>query len=661
MNIELKKLELLNFKGIKEKTIEFGRETNIFGRNETGKTTIFDSFTWLLFGKDSSNRSDFNIKTIDKNGEFIHGLEHQVIGVLDVDGKEVVLRRLLKENWVKKRGFAETVFSGNTTEYFINEEPKKEKDYKEYINSLIDENVFKLLTNPMHFNVNTSWQDRRKILLSIVGDVSDEEVINNSIKLKKLPELLNGNSIDSFKAIIASKKKKLNEQLKAIPIRIDEINRNLPVLAESVDYELLEKERANIKGELNVIESQLENQQRIAEAFIKRQSELSVKKNKLKDLELQIEKDSMRSLNEMSMKLMELGYKKDALERRIKQDAEIIAKNQDEIQRLQDEMQEYRDEYKRVFEEPFNEPDRENFVCPTCKQALPQDDIERQISGLLANYKSNKLKRLDEISNQGKWRKARVKQLQDENDRLNIAIQNNEAELIKLDEEIKATQAILNAEKNKEHNIDYHSNAEYTTLEDEIKKIEKNLLPLEQDSRVRQKREELQDRLQEINTVLSNKQVIEDSKLRIKELEDEERIFSQQIAELEGQEFLAEEFIKAKVSMLENKINNTFKYVTFKMFDVQINGGITETCQALIKGVPFADANNAAKYNAGIDVINALSKFYGTTAPVFIDNREGILELIDTDSQIINLIVSKKDKVLRIEVNESIAKFEEAV
>jgi DNA repair exonuclease SbcCD ATPase subunit len=661
MNIELKKLELLNFKGIKEKTIEFGRETNIFGRNETGKTTIFDSFTWLLFGKDSSNRSDFNIKTIDKNGEFIHGLEHQVIGVLDVDGKEVVLRRLLKENWVKKRGFAETVFSGNTTEYFINEEPKKEKDYKEYINSLIDENVFKLLTNPMHFNVNTSWQDRRKILLSIVGDVSDEEVINNSIKLKKLPELLNGNSIDSFKAIIASKKKKLNEQLKAIPIRIDEINRNLPVLAESVDYELLEKERANIKGELNVIESQLENQQRIAEAFIKRQSELSVKKNKLKDLELQIEKDSMRSLNEMSMKLMELGYKKDALERRIKQDAEIIAKNQDEIQRLQDEMQEYRDEYKRVFEEPFNEPDRENFVCPTCKQALPQDDIERQISGLLANYKSNKLKRLDEISNQGKWRKARVKQLQDENDRLNIAIQNNEAELIKLDEEIKATQAILNAEKNKEHNIDYHSNAEYTTLEDEIKKIEKNLLPLEQDSRVRQKREELQDRLQEINTVLSNKQVIEDSKLRIKELEDEERIFSQQIAELEGQEFLAEEFIKAKVSMLENKINNTFKYVTFKMFDVQINGGITETCQALIKGVPFADANNAAKYNAGIDVINALSKFYGTTAPVLIDNREGILELIDTDSQIINLIVSKKDKVLRIEVNESIAKFEEAV
>jgi exonuclease SbcC len=654
MNIELAKLELLNFKGIKEKTIEFGKETNIFGRNETGKTTIFDSFTWLLFGKDSTNRSDFNIKTLDKNGEFIHGLDHQVTGILLVDGKEVILRRLLKENWVKKRGSAEAIFSGNTTEYFINEEPKKEKDYKEYINSLIDENVFKLLTNPMHFNVNTSWQDRRKILLSIVGDVSDEEVINNSKKLKDLPGLLNGNSIDSFKAIIASKKKKLNEQLKAIPIRIDEINRNLPVLAENVDYKALEAERAAIKGELNVIESQLESQQRIADDFIKRQSELSVKKNRLKDLELQIEKNSMKSLNDMNMKLMELGYKKDTLERKNKQDAEIIAKNQDEIQKLQDEMQKYRDEYKVVFEEPFNEPDKENFVCPTCKQNLPEEDVEKQISGLLANFKSNKLKKLEEISNQGKWRKVKVEQLQDESDSLNIAIQNNEVELAKLDEEIKATQAVLNAEKNKELNVDYRSNTEYAALEDEIKKIEKNLLPVNQDGRVRQKREELQDRLQEINTVLSNKQVIEDSKSRIKELEDEERIFSQQIAELEGQEFLAEEFIKAKVSMLENKINNTFKYVTFKMFDIQINGGITETCQALIKGVPFADANNAAKYNAGIDIINALSKFYGTTAPVFIDNREGIIDLIDTDSQIINLIVSKEDNVLRVEVNEEL-------
>ena len=115
MNIELKKLELLNFKGIKELTIDFGKETSIYGENATGKTTIFDAFTWLLFGKDSANKSDFNIKILNKNGETIHGLNDQVTGTLIVGNKEVILRRALKENWVKKRGSADSIFSGNST------------------------------------------------------------------------------------------------------------------------------------------------------------------------------------------------------------------------------------------------------------------------------------------------------------------------------------------------------------------------------------------------------------------------------------------------------------------------------------------------------------------------------------------------------------------
>lgn len=649
MNIELKKLELMNFKGIKEKTIDFGKETYIFGMNETGKTTIFDSFTWLLFGKDSANRSDFNVKTLDSNGEVIHGLEHQVTGTLVAGGKEVILRRLLKENWVKKRGSADSVFSGNTTDYFINEEPKKEKDYKDFINSIIDENVFKLLTNPMHFNVNTSWQDRRKILLSIVGDISDEEVIGMASKdLSKLAELLKVNTIDSLKAIIASKKKKLNEQLKAIPIRIDEINRNLPVLADGVDYTALEKERTKIKGELAYLENQLSNQQRIAEEFIKKQSELSSKKNRLKDLEIQIEKDSMKNLNSWKMNLMQLNYNKENLEKKNESDKEVIVRNQNEINSLQAEMQVYRDDYTKVFNEPFEEPDRDNFVCPTCKQSLPVDDVERQIAGLLANYKSNKLKKLEEITNQGKWRKSKVNQLQSENDKLNNIIIENELKLMQLSKEINDTQMTINVEESKEHSVDYNSNAEYRALSEEIKSIEKNLLPLEQNSRVKENRDRLQDRLQEINTVLANKQVIEDSNARIAELKKEERTFSQQVAELEGQEFLTEEFIKAKVNLLEKRINDTFKYVTFKMFDVQVNGGLNETCQAMVNGIPYQDVNNAGKINAGLDIIEAMSKYYDTYCPVFIDNAESVNELITITGQLIRLVVTE-DKELKIE------------
>ena len=148
--------------------------------------------------------------------------------------------------------------------------------------------------------------------------------------------------------------------------------------------------------------------------------------------------------------------------------------------------------------------------------------------------------------------------------------------------------------------------------------------------------------------ILIAKETLENAQERIKELKKEERTLSQQVAELEGQEFLTEEFTRAKVSMLEEKINKVFKYVTFKMFKTQVNGGLDDCCEAMVEGgVPFADTNNAAKTSAGIDIINALNKFYDITAPIFIDNRESINRIIETDSQIINLIVSQ-DKTLKV-------------
>ncbi len=648
MNIELKKLTLTNFKGIKDLTIDFGEETNIYGDNATGKTTIFDAFMWLLFGKDSANRSDFNIKTLDKDNNIIHGLEHIVEGILTVDGKEIILYRALKENWVKKRGSTESVYSGNVTDYFINAVPKTETEYKKYINSLIDENIFKLLTNPMHFNTNLKWQERRKILLDIVGDITDQDVIESTKELFKLSELLKGNTIDDFKAITASNKKKINEQLKTIPIRIDEINRNLPVLADDVNYETLEKERAKIKGEMDVLSNMLTNQEKIAQDFIKRQSELSAMKIKLKDMELKIEKDSMKALNDWKMTLLELNHEKGTLEKANQNYIDTITSNQREIEKLQTEMQEFREDYTKIFEDPFVEPDRENFVCPTCRQALPADDVQKQISGMLANFKSNKLKKLSEINIQGKWRKDKIAKLQGENDKLNSLIIENELKLAKLNKEIIDAKMTVNVEEGREHTVNYNTYPEYQNLQIEINKIEKNLIPQEQDNRVREQYNELQSELEKISEILSSKKAITDAQERIKELKSQERQLAAQVAGLEGHEYLAETFIKTKVSLLEEKINSTFKYVTFKMFDVQVNGGINETCQALINGVPFADANNAAKYNAGLDIINALSRYYKTTCPIFFDNRESVNRLIETDSQVINLIVSK-DKALRTE------------
>ena len=123
---------------------------------------------------------------------------------------------------------------------------------------------------------------------------------------------------------------------------------------------------------------------------------------------------------------------------------------------------------------------------------------------------------------------------------------------------------------------------------------------------------------------------------------------AQEIANIEKTQYTIENFIKLKVDTIENRINEKFSLVKFKLFEDQINGGQVETCEALVNGVPFSSLNTASKINAGIDIINTLCEFYNVSAPIFIDNRESVVKLLDSNSQIINLIVSESDKKLRI-------------
>ena len=132
MEIKIFNLKLKNFKGIKELEVVFnGQNTNIYGRNATGKTTIFDAFKWLFFDKDSNDKKDFNIKTLDQNNKPIHFLEHEVEATLLIDGQDMTFKKVFQEKWVKKRGQSEQEFSGHETNYWIDEVPVKKKDYEE--------------------------------------------------------------------------------------------------------------------------------------------------------------------------------------------------------------------------------------------------------------------------------------------------------------------------------------------------------------------------------------------------------------------------------------------------------------------------------------------------------------------------------------------------
>ena len=174
MKIKLLKMRIQNFKGCKDREIAFGDRTDIKGANATGKTTVFDAFTWLLFGKDSLGNAKFDIRPLDADGNMINNLEISVEALIRVDDEEYALKKTQKQVWRKKRGTDTTEFQGNVNEFEINGYPKSEKEFKAFIAGIVDENIFNLVTNPNAFNA-LPWKEQREILMKFVGVMSDAE------------------------------------------------------------------------------------------------------------------------------------------------------------------------------------------------------------------------------------------------------------------------------------------------------------------------------------------------------------------------------------------------------------------------------------------------------------------------------------------------------
>ena len=252
--IILKSLELFNFKGIKHYALKADGGVSISADNKLGKTTLADGFFWLLFGKDSLNQADFEIKTKDKEGNVLHGIEHQVIGSFDVNGQNLILKKSYKEVYTKKRGTAKQEMTGHTTDHFINGVPVQKKEYDEKIKEIVDEKLFRQLTNPRHFSENISWTDRRKMLLELSPDnLSDEKIIALNPKLKKLD--LDGKSVEDIKKILKSRETEINKELKSLPIRIDETN--LAMVEIEGDKETIEEEIKDLVAQKEIKDDEL--------------------------------------------------------------------------------------------------------------------------------------------------------------------------------------------------------------------------------------------------------------------------------------------------------------------------------------------------------------------------------------------------------------------
>lgn len=631
--MKLLKLNLQNFKGIRNSEFDFGGiDATIYGDNATGKTTVFDSLCWLLFGKDSLDRADFEIKTLE-NGEPIHKVNHEVEAeFLNDDGNSFTLRRVYREKYSSPRG-GDTKLTGHTTDYFVNDVPVKEKEYKQYINDVIAEDVFKLITNPLYFNEQYSWQNRRKLLLEISGDIKDDEVINSRSELTRLAELLNGRTVDEQRKIVAAKKTAINKELDMIPVRIDEALRNKADIAASES-----KLTADIET-LNKSISELESQK----ATIINGFSSTEKRSKIDEIGRQLK---ARQSEVLSIYNSEKQRKRGEYEALLTQLKIIESEHDKYTDRAYDLAKDIERESKRIETlqaefDTFNAQEFNKETCPTCGQPLPEDK-QAELEAAFNSNKANKLEEYQQLIESAAKLKA------DYEEQREVLLVKADGLTKEIEDKTKAYETKFKEyesylEPNIEDDPDYKElKAELFLLElDEGEEADdKEVARLDDEiSSVKEKRAALE-------TELNKYKLNADIQKRVIELENQQQKLAAEKNLLDETSFLIDEFVKAKVDMLEESINSHFEYARFKMFNVLVNGNIEECCETTYKGVPYRSMNNAARMNVGLDIINALTKFYNVTAPVFIDNAEAVTDFIKCNSQTIKLVVDADFKEL---------------
>ncbi len=634
MNIKILQLILKNFKGTKSLVADFkGENAVIKGDNGAGKSTLVDAFNWILFGKNSAGVKVFNIKTLDKHNNPIHNLDHEVTAILLVNEKEITLKKSYKETWTKKRGDSKTNLTGHTTDYFINEVPVKMAEYEKYIHDLVDEKIFKLITSPLEFN-NLPWKDRRSSLLEIVGDVSDINVIESSDKLKKLGDLLGERKLEDFRKIVSSKKKLLNDEIKSIPYRVDELVSSVDI--SGTDFSEKEAAIKILETDITEIDFKILDQGSIYKGNNEINSKIYGIKNKLREIETVENSNANKPRQDLRKQLNDLETLISNKNSRIASNERDIKKSKMRVSEIDSELVKMRETYTNINENKlaFDEND---FHCPTCKREFDQEHSEELKADMIKAFNLNKTKKLQELSAKGKRLnidKANENELIDkyiiENETLVAEVDRNEIDSNTVQTKIDSLES-----------YEFIKTPEYISLEKEIEVLEASIKEpnteyldsLKADKRAKEKEIDV------LKAEINQKVQFERNQTRITELEDRKTELGVMIADLEGQEFLCETFIKTKVDMLEDKINSMFKNVNFRLFETQINEGLKECCDVLVNGVPYADVNTGGKINAGLDVINTLCDHYNVYAPIFIDGRESITKIIDVKSQVINLKV----------------------
>ena len=642
-SIVIEKLTLENFKCHRHFVLELGgRSAALFGDNATGKSSVYDALTWLLFGKDSKGNGEKNIdiKPLDREGNVKdHEAVTAVEAVFSCDGEQLSLKRTLREVWATKRGSSTLSFEGNTSDYYVNSVPCKKYEFERRIAQLFGDSdkAWRVLTSVGYFASEMEWKERRRMLFDIAGIRSDKDIMETDKRFVPLMEAMGKLTVDDYRKVLSSQRKGLQDVRRENPAKLEALG--------EVERELQQADPDAARVQVETLSDKKEDVLRkIAE--VSQGVDFATQDNEIYQLKLelaQLESDNrvhreeqMRrqpDVTEQKKQLRQLGlFRQRAAER--------LNRLEQEERRLNDGIAAARERWITVNEEAF-----QGGECPTCGQELPME----QLMAAKERFERHKQERLDEIQRSAEAKKEAMAQLLEQAQLLKDELDEGQPVIELLRAEINKAQEAqfvpTDLPDYQEKKTGIYQKIDGLTTEKQRLRQDKDRVETELRSMLR----EINVALNTANGELAKEQTLKSVREKMDILRAESRKAAAELERLDGLMFLMEEFLRYKVGFVEDTVNDLFKLAKFRLFREQANGGVEERCDVTLNGVPYESLNSGAKINVGIDLINTLSGFFGLQVPLFIDNAESVTALEKLEAQRIRLVVSEKDKELRCE------------
>lgn len=647
MKLILNRLMIRQFKGIGDLDLHFdGEDAAIYGDNATGKTSIYDAILWLLFGKDSQDTASFTIKPLDAFGNKIPGTEPEVTAEFTYDGKKLALRKVLKEVWRKPTGQAQPIYDRDEVQAWVNDIPMKiDKEYAPYINDLIPEELFRIALHHSYF-MRMRWDEKRKHLVSISNPDVDKELFLLE-EFAGIEKVLDGAITDDARKRLMERRRILNKELDEIPARIDELQKTA-VPRSQEDLTGAQQRKAEMDAELAEIDALLasgdETRKKITGIYADMNSLREKLKSRHDSLEQEAYADTLQAKKDYSVKENEFL----SFQRQISYLEKTIPTIVSDMDSAKADVESLRIKWSEEDEKVFDDSGVPG-TCAACGQPLPASRIEAARQKAFEQFEAAQSKILADIEAQGKRKQQEMQSLATDLERMRHELSDKKAKVQALIEEMDKLRGIINSPVPA---INFSDDKACQEFKDGIQKLQTELdhMDSSQDhTGLLGRKKEIQMVIAMQDKILASEDQAKASQARIKDLLEQKSTLGKQIAAIDGQLDLLARFVSARCRLLEDHINELFPTIRWKLFEQLQNGGIKDCCTPTINGVPYADLNNAARINAGIEASRVICKAHGIECPCFVDNSESVNSLQHPSGQLIALVVSH-DQQLRLEV-----------